>query len=148
MSSFWSAYINRELPLRRALRKAIYRDAWRLWFRDKTNVVIYLTLPASYLLGVFYAGDVAGRLAWWCGASGAIVTCFRAAAPLVLALVCFVIGGMILQRLRFAPCVHQVTRDFGFEVCVKCGYWLKGLTPDIRRCPECGVRRQPMVAGR
>jgi predicted RNA-binding Zn-ribbon protein involved in translation (DUF1610 family) len=29
----------------------------------------------------------------------------------------------------------------GFEICSACGYWLKGLREDSKRCPECGAER-------
>jgi len=32
----------------------------------------------------------------------------------------------------------------GFEVCLHCGYWLRGLGDDVQRCPECGAAREPM----
>lgn len=144
MSWIWPEYIYRDLPLAKQERKAIHRYAWKLWWANKRNVALYLTLPAFYLLTVFSASDVGGRAATLIGASGLIHKLFRAGAPFALFAICFVVGGAILQRSRFAPCVYRATRQHGYEVCAKCGYWLKGLGNDIARCPECGAEREVM----
>lgn len=144
MSWLWPEYVNRELPLTKQERKAIHRDAWRLWWVNKWNIALYLTLPAFYLLAVFFASDVGGRAASLIGASGLIHRLLRAGAPVALFAICFVVGGAVLQRSRFAPCVYRATRRHGHDVCLKCGYWLEGLGDDIKRCPECGAEREVM----
>jgi hypothetical protein len=138
----WPEYIHRDLPLTTQDRKAILRDAWKLWRADKWNIALYLTLPAFYLLTVFFASDVGGRVAALIGADGLIRRLFRAGAPVALFVLCFVVGGAVLQRFRFAPCVYRATRQRGYDVCDTCGYWLKGLSDDITRCPECGNARK------
>ena len=141
MSWIWPTFINRDLPLSSIERRAIHRDAWKLWWSNKRNVALYLALPAAYLLAVPFASDVGGRLAAQLGASGVLLRLIRAGAPLSLFLACFVLGGMVLQRIRFAPCVYRATRQHGHDVCPRCGYWLRGLPEDITRCPECGAHR-------
>ena len=142
MSWIWPEYVNRELPLTKQERKAVLRDAWKLWFANKWNIALYLTLPAFYLATVFGASDVGGLVATFAGGGGLIDKVFRAAAPVVLFVMCFVLGGAVLQRYRFAPCVYRATRGHGYDVCAKCGYWLRGLGDDIKRCPECGCARR------
>jgi hypothetical protein len=39
------------------------------------------------------------------------------------------------------PVVWQSLREFGYDVCPSCGYWLRGLDEKVERCPECGARR-------
>lgn len=41
---------------------------------------------------------------------------------------------------------RMALRDLGYEICVRCGYWLRGLADDVKRCPECGAARQAMAA--
>ena len=36
-------------------------------------------------------------------------------------------------------------RRRGFDLCTRCGYWLKGLGPDQTRCPECGAYKRPHI---
>jgi hypothetical protein len=142
MSWVWPEYVSRDLSLTSQERKAIHRDAWKLWRANKWNIALYLTLPAFYLLTVLCASDVGGRVATLIGAGGLIHKLFRAAAPVALFVICFVVGGAVLQRTRFASCVYRATRQQGYDVCAKCGYWLKGLSDDINRCPECGMARE------
>ena len=142
MNWVWPEYINRDLPLTKQERKEIHRDAWRLWWANKWNMALYMTLPAFYLLTVFFASDAGGRVATLIGAGGWMHRLFRAGAPVALFVICFVVGGAILQRSRFAPCVYRATRQRGYDICAKCGYWLRGLSDDIKRCPECGMARE------
>jgi len=142
MSWIWPEYVDHQLPLTRQERRAIHRKAWKLWWANKWNFALYLTLPAFYLLTVPFASDVGGGVATFVGAGGLIHKLLRAASPVALLLVCFVLGGAVLQRCRFAPCVYQATRQHGCDVCGKCGYWLKGLGEDVERCPECGTPRE------
>ena len=144
MSWVWPEYVSRDLPLTKQERKAIHRDAWKLWWANKWNFALYLMLPGIYLLTVFFASDVGGRVATFIGATGSIYRLFRAGAPVALLVICFVVGGAVLQRHRFAPCVYRATRGRAYDVCFKCGYWLKGLSDDVKRCPECGTQREAM----
>ncbi len=144
MSWVWPEYVHRDLPLTRQDRRAIHRNAWKLWWASKWNIALYLAVPAVYLATVFFASDVGGKVASLIGAGGLIHTLFRAGAPVALFVMCFVGGGAVLQRIRFAPCVYRATRQRGFDVCVRCGYWLRGLGDDIQRCPECGMAREAM----
>jgi hypothetical protein len=142
MSWIWPDYVQRELPLTPQDRKAVHRDAWKLWWANKWNLVLYLALPAVYLLTVFSASEAGGQLATLIGVGGWIHRLFRAGAPFALLVACFVVGGAVLQRLRFAPCVYRALRHHGYDVCAQCGYWLRGLGDDVLRCPECGMPRE------
>lgn len=48
---------------------------------------------------------------------------------------------MIMKRWRYAPLVYAQLREAGFDVCTKCGYWLRDLDETISQCPECGCVR-------
>jgi hypothetical protein len=144
----WPEYVSRDLPLNRPERKAVHREAWKLWAANRWNIVLYLAVPAIYLCAVFFAADFGGRVAGMFGVTGPGYRLFRAGAPVVLFVACFAGGGAVLQRFRFAPCAYRATRRHGHEVCVRCGYWLKGLGEEIDRCPECGARREPMPQSR
>ncbi|MHC4948785.1 MAG: hypothetical protein ACYTG1_11070 [Planctomycetota bacterium] len=142
MSRLWPQFVDRELGLSRQQRKAIHREAWRLWARDKKNILLYLTLPVVYIVAVPFASDVGGALAHMVGVGGTVHLLVRAASPVLLAAACFVLGGAILQRYRFAPCVYRATRQQGYDVCARCGFWLRGLPDEVATCPECGADRE------
>jgi len=143
MSWFWPNFINPDLGLSLHDRKAIHRAAWKLWWKDKRNVLVYSLLPASYLFLVLFADDLVDAVAAALGAGSVTQRLLRAAAPAFWAVAIFVAGGAVLQRIRFAPCVYRATRDRGHDVCLGCGYWLRGLGSEAARCPECGTPLEP-----
>ena len=51
---------------------------------------------------------------------------------------------VVLERHCYGPLVRRVMREHGHDICLKCGYWLRGLAGDIKRCPECGADREAM----
>lgn len=51
---------------------------------------------------------------------------------------CFAYG-LICRREHF----HRIRLE-GFDVCMGCGYWLRGLDEEVKRCPECGAAREAM----
>ena len=62
------------------------------------------------------------------------------AVSLVTVLVGFAVGHWLLWGLlqrAFRGAMRQIGRD----VCVECGYWLRGLDEEVTRCPECGRAR-------
>jgi hypothetical protein len=38
---------------------------------------------------------------------------------------------------------HRIRLE-GFDICIECGYWLRGLGDDVKECPECGAKREAM----
>ncbi|MCK4871675.1 MAG: hypothetical protein KAS72_03010 [Phycisphaerales bacterium] len=144
MSWIWPSFVDRELPLTREQRRAIDRDAWKMWFRNRWNFILYMLVPISYVLALPLLRDAAGMLAGTLGADGLGQRMVRAGVVILLPAACFVLAGAVLQRWRFAPCVYEATRRHGCDVCTRCGYWLRGLDDDAQRCPECGARREPM----
>ena len=130
MSLLVPDYIDRDIPLTGRERKAIRKEAWKLWMKDWRNVSIYLALAAVTFglpmlpiwwrfLPFIYGG-------WHLLL---LVTAYTAFVYVVFEL---------LQRFRFAPLVRRVLGQYGYRVCIKCGYWLRGLATDAERCPECG----------
>jgi len=144
MSALWPTYVDRELPLTKTQRKAIHRDAWRMWMKNRWNLLLYLTLPIAYIILLVPVRDLAGQAAVVIGISGIGHRIVRVMAMIGLTLVLFVLGGVVFQRYRFAPLVYEAVRRSGYDVCHKCGYWLRDLKEDSTRCPECGTTRRPM----
>ncbi len=133
MSLLVPDYIDRDIPLTGGERKAIRKEAWKLWMKDWRNVLIYLALvavtiglPMLPIWGRFVLPFIYGG--WHLLL---LLTAYTAFVYVVFEL---------LQRFRFAPLVRRVLRQYGYRVCIKCGYWLRGLATDAERCPECGSR--------
>ncbi len=45
MSWIWPEHLNRDLPPTKQERRAIHHDAWKLWWANRWNIALYLTLP-------------------------------------------------------------------------------------------------------
>ncbi|UCD75798.1 MAG: hypothetical protein JSV91_02550 [Phycisphaerales bacterium] len=140
MNSVWPDYVDGALPLDRKQRKVIHKAAWKLWGRNGSNIVLYLALPAGYLVMLYLARQAVDLMVG--GVMGPLPRVLRIALLIVVPVLCFIAGGAILQRYRFAPCVYRAIRDRGFDVCLKCGYWLRGLGDEVKLCPECGAERE------
>ncbi len=73
---------------------------------------------------------------------------FSSGVGLFVALLLFAptlwIWGCLLYGLFSRPEHYHRIRLEGFDICVKCGYWLRGLGDEITNCPECGTKREPM----
>ncbi len=54
------------------------------------------------------------------------------------------IWGCLLYRVFGRSEYYYRIRLEGFDVCLKCGYWLRALDDDVKQCPECGAKREPM----
>lgn len=54
------------------------------------------------------------------------------------------IWGCLLYGLVSRPEHYHRIRLEGFDVCLKCAYWLRGLVDETTNCPECGAKREPM----
>jgi hypothetical protein len=74
------------------------------------------------------------------------------AVPLIVAMVAVSLIPLLvtipLTRRLYLRQVRRALREMGYDVCVECGYWLRGLerrdddvAPDDPRCPECGAER-------
>ncbi len=71
---------------------------------------------------------------------------------LILGALCVVVA--VTARLAARRAVWWVYRKeirlamqrLGFELCVDCGYWLKGLPEGELLCPECGAERRGLGA--
>ena len=67
-------------------------------------------------------------------------------APVGMAL--FLFAGWRIWQLAYASSVYKSLREFGFDVCPRCGYWLRGLGEGVKHCPECGAAREALKESR
>jgi len=114
------------------------------WIGVAMTIVIW---AAGWIGGVYFAT----RPAWFLMSLGlhrrvayGIAALFTSVAGCLLgALVVYLIALMIGRRPWIIAARHAV-RDIGRDVCVRCGYWLRGLADDVPACPECGMKRESM----
>ncbi|MHC5022559.1 MAG: hypothetical protein ACYTGG_01430 [Planctomycetota bacterium] len=139
MIGLWPHYFDRELSLTREEKRQVNKRAWKIWFQRRSNVAVYVAVlvPLNVLLNVvpWILRELTGRNEHWHW-------------PLALAvyMVLLIVAVAFLQRYRFGPSVRRAVRELGYDICLRCGYWLKGLDESIEMCPECGARRASKAA--
>ncbi len=121
--------IDPALPIDARTRRKIRRAAWRKWNENPARGITFGILGAAPLLCTPYLPrSFAGRQI-------GIPTLILVA--LVFLIYMFMLS-QILKRFWYAPFVYNELRNRGFDVCDKCGYWLRDLDRSIAQCPECG----------
>lgn len=131
--SWWKPAVSDAIPLTRKQRKSIRREAWDLvgWPRK--------ILFAAVFTGLIMGADGITRLV----DSGASWISRGVLYAVLMSLAWWISDKIVLRE--FARSSRMVVRNYGFDVCLDCGYWLRGLDPNIEKCPECGADRQPHV---
>ena len=127
-------WIDPAVPLSKEHRKRILSDLVRkdrfLPSNPITRTVFkmwWFVAPIGYFLLHMFG------FPWWVAALGAGAAMY----------LCAIIVGWLTDEQSAAE-VRREVRRYGWEVCVKCGYWLRGLPADEPHCPECGSPREPM----
>lgn len=129
-------YFDPQVKLDRKQSWAAYRRANEFFCLNRRHVRTYLVVTLApvviLLLWVFVGQEVIVR------PNRTIRFLY---GPAVL-LATYLSHAYVLRHV-YAPHVRRAVREFGYDLCLKCGYWLRGLDDDITRCPECGSPRLP-----
>lgn len=131
MSIIWPQYIDPQTPLTRAQRRDIRLRALQL-----------LTRPDNLLVSTVLAGlpVMVVALQWRLSVTG-----LPGPWPVVASSLVALLVGWRCQKIlwtRLARASRKAVRDYGIEVCLHCGYWLRALY-ETEYCPECGQDRLP-----
>ena len=111
---------------------AVAHDRYVTWgrFLARTAAVI-----APFVLLLLAAEPVLGRLGYAASSPA------YAAAMLILIVLFWPWSAWMYRSLYLRP-VRKAMRDVGYDLCLRCGYELRGLDSTITRCPECGGERE------
>lgn len=129
----FSAYIDPALNIDKMTRRSINRAAWRRWnARPLNGLLIGFAIAIPILL--------LPRLS-----SNSLLIPYLNSIPFYLLFIGALTYGLsitiVLKRFRYAPCIYAELRARGYDVCPKCGYWLRDLDQSITKCPECAHLR-------
>lgn len=91
--------------------------------------------PAGWLMALGLHRTIAYMIGAACAA---LIGCLLGGIAMYLV-------ALVLGRRAWIVEARRAVRDTGREVCVRCGYWLRGLGDEVRVCPECGTEREAMV---
>lgn len=124
--------IDPALPIDARTRRSIQRAAWRKWNENPAKGISFglLTAAPLFLTMLLPRGMRNTQLG------------IPALALVALTYLIYIfVLAQILRRFWYAPYVYAQLRARGYDVCPKCGYWLRDLDQSIAHCPECGRAR-------
>lgn len=134
--------LHRAMPgsARRALRRrALVACAW--W--DRLLIVVFgVIFLAPFVIVVYLAACLQFGLheSLWATGEWVFYVFFVAWAAT------FVGAWAGLGRVYGRP-LRRALRQEGYEVCIRCGHWLRDLSDREQRCPVCGAPREAMGGG-
>lgn len=128
-------YAPPDLKLSRAQKREARQRTWRLYRTTISSLAI--CLGTATLLGVVYGGVIMLIDAVYLGRLYPIVVVFGPLVVVALTWMAIAFAG----RWIYGKAHYQALRDMGFDVCMRCGYWLRGLPATAPQCPECGALR-------
>ena len=142
---WWSAGVLGDgITLSREQRRTVNRRAMVDFLRHPLRVAACLVVSMAPVLIFVVVGQNAVPLL--IGPTGPIN---HMMLIVVLALLVSYAAQMVTMlwvwRNIYGPHLRRAMQDVGWEVCIKCGYSLRGLE-DVKRCPECGAKRELMAA--
>lgn len=137
----WGNYIEPEWKLSRAESREVHRIVKKRYVRP----VALFGLTGTWLVIIYGSawllhGPVAGGMArlglqyptsWLVG--------------MVLILLPLMVVAIWSFRWVYTRPVRMAMRELGYDVCPRCGYWLRGLDSEVARCPECGAERKAIA---
>lgn len=124
-------YVDPQLPLTREQR----RNVWHAARSVGTTRLTRLSLAHAAIPGVFLFCTHMLTSALFPGRIMMVVL------GLVIGTTLTWIAMTFVGHWVWKPHVNKALREMGFDVCFRCGYWLRGLDSSTVKCPECGVKR-------
>ncbi|MCH8344404.1 MAG: hypothetical protein IH983_10490 [Planctomycetes bacterium] len=141
---WWSAGVLGDgITLSREQRRTVGRRALVDFLRHPLRVAAFLGVQMVPMLILMVVWQNAGPLL--IGPTGPIKHMMLIVNLAVLAyFVAQMVTTLWVLRNIYGPHLRRAMQDIGWEVCIKCGYSLRGLE-DVKRCPECGAKRESMA---
>lgn len=134
-------YVHTQLPISREERRAVEKRANAIAGRRKFFVFKLATVSVILLGGFVGCGPIA---AVWLWRQQGFHPIFALIVGVMTAAFGVVAYSMLVWRWYTLP-MRQALNELGYNVCVRCGYWLRDLDPDTPSCPECGAPRREHV---
>ena len=134
-------YAPADLTLSRGERAEVRRRTWHAYRTTPSSLII--SLITATCLGVLFAA-VMFLLDQKLLGNMYFIVLF--AAPLVLIAITWIVNAFV-GRWLYGKAQRHALREMGYEVCLACGYYLRGLSDDVQQCPECGAARESLKQG-
>ncbi|UCD76601.1 MAG: hypothetical protein JSV91_06685 [Phycisphaerales bacterium] len=136
--------IPRELELTKQQRRKATKAAWPHIFRHP----LFIPAMAIWLAAVFVVPHTLGSwLDEWARGQSVPAVWSKLLAIGAVGIVSLAVFTW-MYAILFVRSIRLTLRDMGYEICVRCGYWLRGLGDDLTRCPECGAKQETAARGK
>lgn len=134
-------YVHTQLPLSKEERRAVEKRANVIAGRGK-YFTFKLAFVSALMLGIGIGGSmIAGIWAWIQFSLHPLV--FLIGWPFACLIIAFVYSRIV--RRWFTRPTRIALNEMGYNICVRCGYWLRDLGADVQRFPECGAEREQVT---
>ena len=127
-----------ELSFRDQMRLSLLAHKHHL---SATRFWSYSLITIAIPVGIIYKYAIPAILNWL-GYKG-----YTPAYTWAIAILIFLVwlySAWVYRSLYIKP-IRLAMRSEGYDLCINCGYELKGLGEDIDRCPECGAMRKGQI---
>ena len=134
MIKLFSSFVDPTIPLDHATTKEIHRAAWKRWQSTPATMALLMAAIVVPLILDDLLFSFIENLLNTSRLSSYLIS--------ILIFVPYLFGiTWLFRHIRYAPCVYAELRARGYDVCPKCGYWLRDLDQSITKCPECAHLR-------
>ena len=128
-------YLEPQWSLDAAQRREVHRIAHRKYLSRTTLFGLTAVWLVAILVSLkLFQSALGVSLAMF--GLGRVAAEFLSHAFIVVPLI---VAGSWTFRFVYLRPIRRAMRDLGYNVCLKCGYWLKGLDDRTPSCPECGA---------
>jgi hypothetical protein len=103
---------------------------WRR--RSSMFLLIFSLIGLEMLVSTLLAEYASKSNSWFAVSMGGILFAWGVLLPVFILVIGFV------SRRRFRAILRERLLQHGVPMCLSCGYCLRGMPADERRCPECG----------
>jgi hypothetical protein len=124
--------VDAELPLTEKELASIWRDGQLRHVPSKRETLIFLVVFFGPILALFGLGILLVDTIGYPKTTMAITT-------LMMCIWCCWAVALLPKRSSNSRIFRRELRLRGYDVCVSCGYWLRGVGVKTHRCPECGA---------
>jgi len=131
----WFDYVPPTLELPAPLRRRARRRAWARFSPAAREKLMFLGALGPVVLGAALCLQLATR-----GRGSAVAVDLAIMLYSAGLLASWVLGAIVGAR-TYGRLLYGVLHELGCcEICMHCGYWLRGLPQQHPICPECGTQ--------
>ncbi len=135
-------FIDPDLKLSRAQRRLVTARAFSARGSKTRVIVAGIAASLAWVIPMLAVTLYFARGPW---AAGSRPSLLALELPLLVIAPVLWIANSAAVAWAVRPAIQQSLQAFGYELCRRCGYQLRGLEEYREACPECGTERSPLT---